>query len=670
MELPTFGLDSSTRHRITSVLVSKTRRAPFDVKEYIDRTLLPATNWFLPDSNKVPSLASAKKVYVDSKYNDELAPFYLADVLRMVVFKLSLGPSNESTRSATQLSGALLQYISARCKMLNNTEGEVCDTEFPLYPKGNGVCCANADGIKVNDFVCEYFGDAYPPWRWSERTELIKKVESQTSMKVDTFFNIALERHTDDPTGYDLVHVDPMYRGNFSSRLSHSCQPNCMTVTMVAQGTYVIGMYAIRDIYYGEELTFDYASVTDSAEESKDAVCLCGSEYCRGTYLFFAGDKCFNQVADKHMNFLQRNVSLLRAGISKLTDVESRRLASLSIGQSMLRGLPQWAVKYLAAVAYFIENESKLLPQELLAKNDSSGYTLEMAEGECFGVKQGRLQSVAVVADQLKHMLRQQQDGCGAPLRQLTHGQIVKRLWSGKDSLVRTLANYLAIHDPDQSVRINAWINKQYPETTDGLRRTRRALKRVRDLLKGLEPTRGAYHHAAADLIHLWASTETFFEATEYRAFRSKEFSMHDLGFTRDPRPKKKPLSVKYGSQYLWARTVYWMEDDVSNIEKTLREDRKGCVLLPWIDSCYSPSRSKKLTRSYEDRQRNALIRQMREDPSKSWPTDAHWRYKNSPMYGSPFVDKYMGSRGGHGLTKIIDDLEDLQDSTYARVEY
>ena len=46
--------------------------------------------------------------------------------------------------------------------------------------------------------------------------------------------------------------------------MSHSCEPNCGTVTTIADGKYTIGMYALKDIAYGEELTFDYCSTTES----------------------------------------------------------------------------------------------------------------------------------------------------------------------------------------------------------------------------------------------------------------------------------------------------------------------------------------------------------------------------------------------------------------------
>lgn len=66
----------------------------------------------------------------------------------------------------------------------------------------------------------------------------------------------------DDPDGYNILTVDPILHGNFSSRLSHSCTPNCQTINKVKKDEYSIGMFTNKDISYGEELCFDYCSVS------------------------------------------------------------------------------------------------------------------------------------------------------------------------------------------------------------------------------------------------------------------------------------------------------------------------------------------------------------------------------------------------------------------------
>ena len=65
---------------------------------------------------------------------------------------------------------------------------------------------------------------------------------------------------------------------------------------MTAGDRLTIAVYTLRRIAKGEELTFDYSSVTESEKEFKAAVCLCGTSSCRGSFLYFAGSKAFMQV--------------------------------------------------------------------------------------------------------------------------------------------------------------------------------------------------------------------------------------------------------------------------------------------------------------------------------------------------------------------------------------
>ena len=101
------------------------------------------------------------------------------------------------------------------------------------------------------------------------------------------FWNIRLElpRNPICKGGYDILYVDASRKGNFCSRTSHSCTPNLASSVAVVNGRYTIALRALRDIMPGEELTQDYNCVTDSLEEFKAAVCLCGFPRCRGAFL-------------------------------------------------------------------------------------------------------------------------------------------------------------------------------------------------------------------------------------------------------------------------------------------------------------------------------------------------------------------------------------------------
>jgi hypothetical protein len=61
-------------------------------------------------------------------------------------------------------------------------------------------------------------------------------------------------------------------------------------------GKLTVALYTIRDVAPGEELTFDYSSVTESEDEFKQAFCMCSTRHCRGSYLYYTGSKAYMQV--------------------------------------------------------------------------------------------------------------------------------------------------------------------------------------------------------------------------------------------------------------------------------------------------------------------------------------------------------------------------------------
>lgn len=85
-------------------------------------------------------------------------------------------------------------------------------------------------------------------------------------------------------------------------------------------GNYQIGVYTLKPIAYGEEITFDYNSVTEvcvfciktsclttftlnifaiflqSKDEYEASVCLCGSQVCRGSFLNLTGEEAYQNV--------------------------------------------------------------------------------------------------------------------------------------------------------------------------------------------------------------------------------------------------------------------------------------------------------------------------------------------------------------------------------------
>ena len=103
----------------------------------------------------------------------------------------------------------------------------------------------------------------------------------------------AIHRHPHDPqdpnhTFYfhldDARVIDGLYGGNASRWINHSCRPNCEPQEKNGR----VFIHALRHIWKGEELTFDYGLFSD--EPMTEALkaryaCHCGAPRCRGTML-------------------------------------------------------------------------------------------------------------------------------------------------------------------------------------------------------------------------------------------------------------------------------------------------------------------------------------------------------------------------------------------------
>lgn len=74
--------------------------------------------------------------------------------------------------------------------------------------------------------------------------------------------------------------IDACVKGNLGRFINHSCNPNCYTEKWMVNGEVCIGLFAIRDIKRGEELTFDYNHLRVIGLAAKK--CECGSSACRG----------------------------------------------------------------------------------------------------------------------------------------------------------------------------------------------------------------------------------------------------------------------------------------------------------------------------------------------------------------------------------------------------
>ncbi|KAF3651527.1 putative F-box/kelch-repeat protein-like [Capsicum annuum] len=85
--------------------------------------------------------------------------------------------------------------------------------------------------------------------------------------------------------------IDACAKGNLGRFINHSCDPNCCTEKWMVNGEVCVGLFALRDIKKGEEVTFDYNYVRVFGAAAKK--CVCGSPSCRG---YIGGDLLNEEV--------------------------------------------------------------------------------------------------------------------------------------------------------------------------------------------------------------------------------------------------------------------------------------------------------------------------------------------------------------------------------------
>ena len=330
--------------------------------------------------------------------------------------------------------------------------------------KGTGLICVRPGGIAPNTYLGAYCGELYPGWRWYEKEAAAQAVrrDVRTSLdEVPVFYNAAVERDGDDPRGYDCLFIDGAVKGSILTRASHSCAPNAAMRVRVRDGAYAVEMASVERVRVGDEICWDYRCRTDSEREMRAALCLCGSRRCRVSYLHFAGHDDTSCVLKKRGTVAHFTAALLRAcgpcgdGRARTErDSVANESNALSSGSAaaaaaadaalarraaqagfkagtrdapgVLFGLPAWLTRYVAFCVAFAAEEREALAEVLEARfaaetnasdekvtrattesgaNESKSASRLDAEAEAEGVHAGRLQSLAVTLDKVRHVL-------------------------------------------------------------------------------------------------------------------------------------------------------------------------------------------------------------------------------------------------------------------------
>ncbi|KAG0299092.1 histone methyltransferase set2, partial [Dissophora globulifera] len=154
--------------------------------------------------------------------------------------------------------------LNRRFQTKENAHVDVVKTE----KKGYGLRAL--EGLEAGTFVMEYIGEVLP------HTSFVKRTREYSLAGVEHFYFMSLQS--------DEV-IDATKKGCLARFINHSCNPNCHLEKWVVGSKLRIGIFTIKRVAEGEELTFDYQFERYGAEAQK---CFCGELNCTG---FIGGNK-------------------------------------------------------------------------------------------------------------------------------------------------------------------------------------------------------------------------------------------------------------------------------------------------------------------------------------------------------------------------------------------
>ncbi|TSN03400.1 Histone-lysine N-methyltransferase 2B [Bagarius yarrelli] len=162
----------------------------------------------------------------------------------------------KSSRRATSLE----LPMAMRFRHLERTSKEAVGV-YRSAIHGRGLFCKR--NIEAGEMVIEYSGIVI-------RSVLTDKREKFYDGKGIGCYMFRID---------DFEVVDATMHGNAARFINHSCEPNCYSRVINVEGQKHIVIFALRKIYRGEELTYDYKFPIEDA--SNKLSCNCGAKRCR-----------------------------------------------------------------------------------------------------------------------------------------------------------------------------------------------------------------------------------------------------------------------------------------------------------------------------------------------------------------------------------------------------
>ena len=166
------------------------------------------------------------------------------------------------------------RIICTECESQSCPSGDNCGNRqfqlsqdravYPFNAGDKGFGLKTYEHIPKGAFIIQYIGEIFT-------------IKSEEGLKRFHKYSRSVCSYLMKLTAKEVI--DATYKGNIARFINHSCEPNCITQKWNVLGEIGVGIFALRDIEAGEELTFDYQFDVYKTPLSK---CLCGTNSCKG----------------------------------------------------------------------------------------------------------------------------------------------------------------------------------------------------------------------------------------------------------------------------------------------------------------------------------------------------------------------------------------------------